>query len=185
MAARLERGFLAAAAEGYTSSEAAADFERCLRLGGTDLRDDKLVATLSALAGYYIARADLRRTVQVFDSLCAGLEGRQWMRPLLESQFGVVAWLRGDFDAARSQLEKATAGWAAADQHEIDAVYFHPNDAIATAYLHLAWTRGLRGDLTGAEAELAQAARRVERLGFSPGPVQPGLHALRGELGAH
>jgi class 3 adenylate cyclase/tetratricopeptide (TPR) repeat protein len=170
MAARLERGFLAAAAEGYTSREAAADFERCLRLGGTDLRDDKLVATLSALAGYYIARADLRRTVQVFESLCAGLEGRQWMRPLLESQFGVVAWLRGDFDAARSQLEKATAGWAAADQHEIDAVYFHPNDAIATAYLHLAWTRGLRGDLTGAEAELAQAARRVERLGFPQGP---------------
>ena len=41
--------------------ESAADFERCLQLGGTDLQDDELFATLTALTGYYIARADLRR----------------------------------------------------------------------------------------------------------------------------
>ena len=56
----MERGFLAAAAEGHQSRESAADFERCLQLGGTDLRDDELVATLFALAGYYVVRADLR-----------------------------------------------------------------------------------------------------------------------------
>ena len=62
---RLERGFLATAAEGYHSRAAAADFERCLQLGGTDLRDDQLVATLGALTGYYLTRADLHRTAQV------------------------------------------------------------------------------------------------------------------------
>ena len=41
-----------------------------------------------------------------------------------------------------------------------------PNDPIASAYIHLALIRLVRGDLAGAEAELAQAARRAERLGF-------------------
>ena len=127
MALRLERGFLALAAEGYQSRDAAADFERCLQLGGTDLRDDELFATLTALRGYYLARADLRRAAQVFESLRAGLEqGRQWFRPVIEAGFGMVAWLRGEFDAAGSHLEAATAGLAAADQHQIDAVWSHP-----------------------------------------------------------
>ena len=72
---RLERGFLVTAAEGYHSREAAADFERCLQLGGTDLRDDELVATLLAIAGYYVVRADLRRAGRVIESLRAGPQG--------------------------------------------------------------------------------------------------------------
>ncbi|HZN82793.1 MAG TPA: hypothetical protein VFC01_24415 [Mycobacterium sp.] len=39
-----------------------------------------------------------------------------------------------------------------------------------SAHLYLALTRGVRGDLTGAEAELAQAARRAEQLSFPEGP---------------
>ena len=53
IALRLERGFLAVSAEGGTSPGSAADFERCLQLGGTDLRDDELIATLTALGAYY------------------------------------------------------------------------------------------------------------------------------------
>ena len=118
-----ERGVLTSAAEGYQSRAAAADFERCLQLGGTDLRDDELFATLAALAGYYVARADLRRAAQVIESLRAGLEqGRQWFRPVIEMLFGVVAWLRGEFDAAVSDLEAATAGLAAADHHDVAAL---------------------------------------------------------------
>ena len=82
----------------------------------------------------------------------------------------MVAWLRGEFDAAGSHLEAATADLAAADQHEIDAVWFLPNDPIASAHIYLALIGLVRGDLTGAEAELAQAARRAEQLGFPQGP---------------
>jgi class 3 adenylate cyclase len=169
---RLERGFLASAAEGYQSREAAADFERCLQLGGTDLRDDELFATLLALVmGYYLTRADLRRVVQVLESLRAGVgEGRQWLRPVIEACFGVVAVPCGDFDAARSHLERATAGLAATDQHRIDAVWFDPGDLLATAQIGLAMVGLVRGDLAGAEAELAPAARRCEQLGFPQGP---------------
>jgi hypothetical protein len=49
-------------------------------------------------------------------------------------------------------------------------VWFQPNDPAATAYLYLALARLVRGDLTGAEAELALAARRAEQLGFPQGP---------------
>ena len=81
------------------------------------------------------------------------------------------AWLRGEFDAAGSHLEAATADFASAsDHHQIEAVWFQPDDPIATAYLHLALTCLARGDLTDAEAELAYAARRVEALGFPQGP---------------
>jgi tetratricopeptide (TPR) repeat protein len=171
VALRLRRGLLTSAAEGHHSRESAADFERCLQLGGTDLRDDELFATLIALTGYYLAHADLRRTVHVLEVLRAGLEqGRQWLRPVIEARFGMVAWLRGEFDAADSHLEAGTAGRPAADQQQIDAVWLQPTDPIASAYLYLALTRGVRGDLTGAETELAQAARRAKQLGYPQGP---------------
>ena len=46
---------LTSAAEGYQSRDAAADFERCLQLSGTDLRDEELFATLTALGDYYLS----------------------------------------------------------------------------------------------------------------------------------
>ena len=76
-ALRLERGFLTSAAEGYQSSEAATDFERCLRLSG-NLTDDELFATLVALGNYYLVRADLRRAAQVIESLRKGSGKQQW-----------------------------------------------------------------------------------------------------------
>ena len=170
IAVRLERGLLAAAAELYTSRVVAADFERCLELGGSDLRDDELVATLLALVSYYAIRADLRRMAQVLESLSAGLdESRQWFRPAIEASFGVLAWLRGEFDVAREYLKEATAA-RAATSHPIEAVWYLPNEPIASAHLHLALTCLLSGDLTGAEAELVQAERRAEELGFPQGP---------------
>jgi tetratricopeptide (TPR) repeat protein len=170
MAARLERGFLTTAAGGSPGAETAADFERCLRLGGADLRDDEVFSTLTALAGYYVIRADLRRTAQVLESLRAGLEqGRPWFRPVIESRFGAVAWLRGEFDAAGAHLEAATAGMAATDQQQIEALWFQPNDPAATAYVYLGLVGMVRGDLAGAEADLTLAARRAEQLGFPQG----------------
>jgi len=86
MGLRLERGRLASAVEGGQSSAAGADYERCLQLTGTDLRDEDLFATLAALAGYYVSRADLRRVEQVLESLRASLEhGRQWFVPVIEA----------------------------------------------------------------------------------------------------
>ena len=170
MAARLERGFLTMAADGQQNRESVADFERCLQLGGTDLRGDEVFATLIALTGYYATVADLRRFAHVLELLRASLgDGRYWFRPVIDVESGVLAWLRGEFDAARSLFEQSTVDLAAADCERIDAVWFVPSDAIATGYLHLAWARMVRGDLIGAEAALAKAARRADELGFPHG----------------
>ena len=168
---RLERGFLIAAGEGNQSRAAVADFERCLQLCGTDLRDDELVATMVAVANYYFARADLLRVVEVLESLHACLrQGRPWLRPVIEGYFGVLAWLRGEFDAAGSHLEQAMAGLATEGEHEIKAVWFQPNEPVATVHIFLALVGLVRGDPAGAETELAQAARRADELDFPQGP---------------
>ncbi|MFY9921909.1 MAG: adenylate/guanylate cyclase domain-containing protein [Mycobacterium sp.] len=165
---RLERGFLTAAIEGNQNPTAVDDFERCLQLGGTDLHDDELVATMVALMVYYFTRADLQRVVRVLDSLRTGMQqGRQWLRPVIEASFGVVGWLRGEFDTASTHLEHAMPELVATKQ--LDVMWYQPNDPITTARLHLALGRFVHGDLNGADDELAQEARRLRELGFPQG----------------
>jgi hypothetical protein len=183
---RLERGRLAGAVEGYQSSAAGADYERCLQLTGTDLRDEDLFATLAALAGYYVSRADLRRVEQVLESLRAGLEhGRQWFVPVIEAYAGLVTLLRGEFDTAAAHLEATIAALASADQH--GAYLHHPewyvvNEPLVYAHTHLATACFMRGDLAGAESEFAQAALRGEQLGFPARPYTIG-YGLMLEIG--
>ena len=172
IALRLERGFLAAIVEGGQSPAAAADFERCLQLAGPDLDEADLVATLLAVTVYYFMRADLGRATQVHEALRTNLgeEGRQWFRPVLETGSGLVACLRGEFGDARIHLEAATAGQTTADRRDVDAVWLVPGDQITNAYIHLGMIGLVRGDLTGAQAELARAADWAEQLGFPQGP---------------
>jgi len=174
MSLRLRRGSLTAAAVGRGAY--LEDFERCLQLGGTDLRDDELFTTLLAVLGYYNIRADMRRCLEVLELLRAGVgEGREWFRDVVDANFAIVAWLRGEFDAAGSGLEAATASMGGADHHRVDAL--RPSDTLAAAQLHLALTHMVRGDLAAAEAQLARSARRAERLGFPQRQFTTG-HAL-------
>ena len=168
-ALRMERGFLTSAAEGYQSRGAAADFERCLQLGGA-LRGDELFTTLIALGNYYQVRADLHRAAQVIESLRKGLEGQEWARPKIDVLSGTTEYLRGDLDAATSTLEAATAGVATADQHKVDAEWYRVSEPISSGYLHLALVALVRGNLRRAEAELARSARLAEGFGFPEGP---------------
>lgn len=171
IAPRLVRGFLASAAEGYQSPSVAADFERCLQLAGTDIRDDEVFATMLAIASYYVPRADLRRASQVLELVDAGAEGeRHWFRPAIQSAFGIVAFLRGDFRDAHSEFTQATAGLTEDDAHQIGALWFIPDDPIALAHEHLAMINLLNGDLASAEAEFVNAVRRAELLEFPQGP---------------
>lgn len=175
MAARLERGLLVGAAEGHSSHDAAADFERCLQLGGTDLADDRLAATLAALMGYYVVRVDLRRATAVGEMLRAGLgPDRDWFRPAVEAICGVVAVLRADLPAAHHHLTAATADQPASDEQLVDAVWFLPNDPTTSAHVNLAVTHMVGGDLVAAKNELVRAERRAEQLGFPKGPYSLG-----------
>jgi len=168
-AMRMERGFLTAAAEGYQSSAAAADFERCLQLGG-NLRDDELFATLIALGNYYLVRADLRRAAHVITSLREGLEEQQWARPAIDILSGATEYLRGDVNTAASALESATSDVAAEDHHKVHTEWFRVSEPTSLACLYLALVALVRGDLTGAEAKLDRSALVAEGFGFPEGP---------------
>ena len=175
MVARLERGLLAGAAEGHSSQDAAADFERCLQLGGTNLADDALAATLAALMGYYTVRADLRRATTVGDMLRAGLQpDREWFRPAVDAICGVVAVLRADLPAAHSHLTAATVDQSASDQRLVDAAWFLPNDPAASAHVNLAIAHLVGGNLAAAQQQCVQAERRSMELGFPKGPYSLG-----------
>jgi class 3 adenylate cyclase/tetratricopeptide (TPR) repeat protein len=168
---RLRRGFLASAAEGTASPQAALDFERCLQLAQTDLHGAELLSTLTALWAYYLPRGDLRRTLQVAESI-RGQSSRanRWFHPVNEAGFGMVAWYSGDFADARSVLEQTTAMVAGTNRTDFESVWFVPNDPIAGIHTHLALARFVQGDLDGSEEQLAETVRRVADLGFPQGP---------------
>ena len=168
---RLRRGFLASAAEGTASAQAAADFERCLELAGTDLREADLVPILTALWAYYMPRGDVRRALQVSKSVRRKIsEGDRWFRHVTDGSIGMVAWYRGDFANSRAILEEATAAMAVANTIDYESAWFVPNEYVASTHTHLALTRFVQGDLGGAEEQLAATVRRVAGLGFPQGP---------------
>jgi len=170
VALRLRRGFLAYAAEGASSANAAADYKRCLELSGGSLRDDEFFSTLVALYGYYAMRADLDRVERLLASVRRSLVGtREWFRPFNDAGFGMLAWYRGEFTDARAKLEAAASARSDEGAKELDAVWFMPNEGTASIYTHLALARYIQGDLAGAEAELKRTERRCESINFPQG----------------
>jgi class 3 adenylate cyclase/tetratricopeptide (TPR) repeat protein len=168
---RLRRGFLASAAEGTASPQAAVDFERCLQLAGTDLRESELFATLTALWAYYLPRGDLRRTLQLSESMRGRASSHQhWFRSANDVAFGIVAWYGGDFTSSRSLLEEATAALAAGGIPNLDTAWFVPNEPIVSSQTHLALARCVQGDFKGTEEQFADAVRRAALLDFPQGP---------------
>jgi hypothetical protein len=166
---RLRRGFLYYAAEGAVSENAAADFERCLQLRGTEVTDD-LFSILTALYGHYVIRADLRHAHQLLQAVEAGVvNGRPSEWPTVTAGFGMVAWYRGEFDSARQKLETAASQRHNVSQ-EVVAAWFMANEPIASIHTHLALARYIQGDLSGAEDELLQSARRCDAVGVPQGP---------------
>lgn len=171
---RLYRGFFSAAATGHTSMEAAADFERCLELIGSDV-SVPLYATLMALWSYYTARGDLKRATKLADSLrnrpgdnraSTGLTSEATIGML----FGMLSWFHGEFTDARNTLEEAAETALSTDAPEIESRSFAPNDPIASTHTYVALARFLHGDLIGAEAALDDTDIRCAALGFPHGP---------------
>jgi tetratricopeptide (TPR) repeat protein len=168
IAVRLESGFLASAAHGHASAEAAAEFERCLELIGA-APGRELYATLNALWSYYTARGDLRRGTQLLESLGKKVEGVSDVnRGATVAVTGILATFRGEIHTARQTLEGVAAGINDAGAPEMNS-WYTPNDPLAGMYSFLGVTRFLQGDLAGAEASLAQMAARCDKLGFPHG----------------
>jgi tetratricopeptide (TPR) repeat protein len=168
---RLERGFLAAAMEGYQSASVIADFERCLELAGSDLRNDDVWFTLVSVSGYYISRADLNRAAHVLGIVESAPDmGRGWLRPAINGALGMIAFLRGEMATARGYFDKALVSVAIEDRRRMGELWYVPHDPVSMAHEHLAMDRVWHGDLAGAEAAVASARQRADELGVPLGP---------------
>jgi class 3 adenylate cyclase/tetratricopeptide (TPR) repeat protein len=169
VAVRLERGFLASAATGHASIEAAAEFERCLQLIG-DTPSLELYAIFSALWSYYATRGDLRRATQLVEALRMMLgDMPSWWRGANDAIFGALAVFRGEFATARATLEAAAAAVDDMGSPEIEGAWFAPNDPLGGMYTFVAFARFIHGDLAGAETAFAQMESRCEKLRFPHG----------------
>lgn len=167
---RLGRAFLAQAAEGVFSPNAAADFERCLALCSDDLQDDDLLSTVMSLYPYYTMRADIDRAQRLVESIRASLTGpRESFLPINDFAYGMLAWYRGEFDYARAKMELAAYTLTEEGRRALDAMLFMPNDPTAGLCTHLALTRCYDGDLAAMEEELRRAESRCAAMPFPKG----------------
>jgi class 3 adenylate cyclase/tetratricopeptide (TPR) repeat protein len=169
---RLRRAFLAMSAEGAVSTDAAADYERCLELAGADPRGDAMFSTLTSLWSYYLSRGELDLARQTSSTLRSARAGsRSHFRPQNLAGFGMLDWFAGNFTSALDTLTSATEELAElGDSGDISRMWFVPIDATAAMYMYLAVARFMASDVAGAEASLARARTIAEALDFPQGP---------------
>ncbi len=169
---RLRRGFLAMSLEGAGSTDASADYERCLELAAADPRGDAMFSTLMSLWSYYLSRGELDRARDTSTTLRAALAGsRSYYRPQNLAGFGMLDWFAGDFPAAIDTLDKATRELAVIGEYgDISPMWFVPIDARSAMYVYLAVARFMTADLEGADASLARAHEITANLDFPQGP---------------
>ncbi len=168
---RLRRGFLASAALGANNSDTADDFERCLELGGSDLSNDDLFATLMALFTHFISRGDLRRAEQVVHTLRVAVDhGRQWWLAENIGGLGILAWNHGEFETARDLLTQSVQLMAAREHRDTESVWYMPFDSVVSTYAQFATVHWILGDSAARDTALADARRRAGALGFPQGP---------------
>jgi tetratricopeptide (TPR) repeat protein len=170
IAVRLERGFLTSVAAGHTSTEAAAEFERCLQLVGTG-PSLELFGTFSALWSYYTSRGDLSRATQLVEALRRLEDLSDWYTTAYNAIAGALAMFRGQFDTARAALEAAVAALDRTGAPEMEEAWYAPNDPIAGLYSEVGFMRFLQGDLANAEPIFARIEGRCSTLRFPHGPI--------------
>jgi class 3 adenylate cyclase/tetratricopeptide (TPR) repeat protein len=169
---RLRRGFLAMSLEGAGSSDASADYDRCLELASSDPHGDAMFSTLNSRFAYQVGRADFAQARETGAHVTALLTGpRSDLRPLNAAGFGLLDWLSGDFTSAVELLTDARARVAELGERvDMSPVWFVPQEAISTMHVYLAVARFMASDLSGADASLAESRSISERLDFPKGP---------------
>jgi class 3 adenylate cyclase len=162
---RLEQGFLATAGTGYTSSEAAAEFERCLQLVSDEPSLDHF-GTFSALWGYYTARGQLDQVTRLVDAL-RRLEGMStWSTVAYNAIAGSLAMFRGQFHEARAATEAAAAALDQTGAPKMEKAWYAPNDPIAGLYAEVGFIRFIQGDLRGTQPFFERIEGRCGELEF-------------------
>jgi tetratricopeptide (TPR) repeat protein len=171
---RLERGYLASAAEGMASLDATSDFERCLELTLDMPHAPSMVSALTCMWGYYTWRADLVHARQVSTTL-QSLVSEEWgafWRPQNMASFAMLDLLGGDFDSADKRLRRAVEALYQRENLDREAVeaWFLPTHPTVAMHVQLAICRFMAGDTVSAAEEGQRAVALSEGLPFPQGP---------------
>ncbi|WP_319430813.1 ATP-binding protein [Mycobacterium sp. RTGN5] len=162
---RLERGFLATAASGYTSPEAADEFERCLLLVSAEPTLE-MFGVFSALWGHYTARGQLDRATQLSDALRRLEASPGLTSPIYNAVAGFLAMFRGHFNDSRAELEAAVAALDRNGVPEITQTWYTPSDRISGLYAELGFVRFIQGDLAATHSVFSRIGSRCAELTF-------------------
>ncbi len=165
---RLRRSFLAMSLGGAGSTDAAADYEQCLRIAAADPQGNAMFATLTSLWSYYLSRGELERARETSTKLRSLLESSGYFSPQNRAGFGMLDWFAGDFAGALETLAGATDELTG--EHDISSVWFVPIDATTAMHVYLAVARFMAADVAAADASLAQARAVADTLDFPQGP---------------
>lgn len=162
---RLELGFLASALTGQSSTEAAAEFERCLQLIVEEPSLDYF-ATFSALWSFYTSCGQLDRAQRLVDAMRQLGEMSPWASVAYNAVNGTLAAFRGEFDKARVAVETAAGGLELTGAPQMEKAWYAPNDPVAALYAEVGFIRFLQGDLAGAEPYFERIESRCEEVEF-------------------
>ena len=162
---RLERGHLAGMVDGYQRPAAAGDFERCVQLLGPHPKDDELLGALTAIISYHSVRSDINAQAQVVEMLRASAdEQRPWLQYIVESTSAWVALTRGDRKSALPHLAAWEAMLTGDGERFAHTIEFVGVDGFIDLASLQVFDCLLTGDFAGADAVLARAERRIERI---------------------
>ena len=162
---RLERGHLTGLVDGYQRPAAAGDFERCVQLLGAQPRGDELLGALTAIISYHSVRSDMNALAQVVEMLRASAdEQRPWLRYIVESTSAWVAFARGDRESTLRHLAAWEAMLTGDGEQYAHTIEFVGLDGFVDLASLRIYDCVLTGDFTGADAALARAERRIERM---------------------
>ena len=167
----LRRGFLSVSLEGNTSAQAAVDYERCLELAVAGDDEDGLVATLTCLAAYDMAKGDMDRNAELYTAL-GQVTGRLQgiARFMAKTGEALGTFYRGQFDRAQALGEEAIAMGAVFEQTDAyDRWFFVPLDPVAANHGSVAIARFFQGDIIGWRAQMRSATAVASALPFPQG----------------
>ena len=162
---RLERGHLAGLVDGYQRPSAAGDFERCVQLLGAHPKDNELLGALTAIISYHRVRSDMNAIAEVVEMLRGSTdEQRPWLRYIVESTAAWVTFSRGDRESFLRHMtawEEILTGDGEPFAHTIE---FVGTDGFIDLASLRTFDSVVIGDFVGADAALARAELRVERI---------------------
>ncbi|HEY5880054.1 MAG TPA: AAA family ATPase, partial [Nakamurella sp.] len=170
LAVRRMRSFSAVAARGYGAAEAVADHQRCAELCRALVGAPEIVPTLVGSWSYYAFRGELDQAEEIGAALIGECAVAGIPAIAAEVCFGITEFLRGHFDAAAPILQAfLRSDWARSAEGVRQSRQL-PSDGIGVVGAHQAFIHWARGDAVAAEASIASARRRVERLDFPFAP---------------